>query len=344
MRFLLFLPALSILIVGCSDQSSTAARTNSPIDLWDARPTDARTYLNPNAARALGQIGEKVTEPTTAEIAALQDSSAWRRLDRADRYEAVLLAGQPAETGTLARHLAESPDFRIERVDHQGFLFRRGLPSPYRPAPVDKVAPDLTDPTERAAVLAACAVNLDLIGSVASSRDYLAAAEGLAPDLPNVHVCAATIDLRHERYAAAIEGANLALDVNPDSVPALQIAAQALAAAGQPDAAWQIAEKLIAVASPDDTQTLFLHARLASDAHAFSREQASLERLVEISEKADLPATTYRVYLGQSFARQGLPRPAIKQFQAALADPNLGAAQRTDLESTITNIKEKTGL
>ncbi len=229
-------------------------------------------------------------------------------------------------------------------MDQHGLLFLRGLPAPYRPPAVDAVAPDLPDPADRAAILAGFAVNLDLIGAVTASRDFLSAAEDLAPESVNVRVHSATIDLRHDRYAAAIEGANAALDLRPDSVPALQIAAQALAAAGHPDEAWQIAEKLVTVASPEDTQTLFLHARLASDAHAFSREQASLERLVEISEEADLPATTYRVYLGQSFARQGLPRPAIKQFQAALADPDLGAAQRTDLETTIANIKQKTGL
>ncbi len=229
-------------------------------------------------------------------------------------------------------------------MDHHGFLFSRGLPETYRPPAVGEFAADIADPAKRAAVLAAFAVNLDLIGSTNASREYLAAAEKLAPDSANVNVCAATIDLRHERYAAAITGANAALESNPDSVPALQIAAQSFAAAGQPDQAWQVAERLITVASPDDIQTLFLHARLASDAHAFSREQASLERLVELAEAEDVPATTYRVYLGQSYARQGLPRPAIKQFQAALADPDLGAAQRTDLESTIVNIKEKTGL
>ncbi|MGC1479434.1 MAG: hypothetical protein WA771_02935 [Chthoniobacterales bacterium] len=346
MRFLLISVPLILLIqfAACTNQTSTAPTDRAPLDLWESRPTDSKTFLNPAAALALAESTDFVTHPTSDEMAALQDPGAWRRLDRRHRYDAVLLAGQPAETATLARHLAVSPDFRLERVDNWGFLFLRGLPSPVTPPPAKDIAADLPHPEDRAALIAATAVNLDIIGEFSAARELLAAARELAPEAPAVLVCAATIDLQHERYSSAVSSASQALDLTPESIPALQIAAQSFAAVGAHDQAWRVAERLIDVAPPNDIQTLFLHAQLASNARAFSREQESLERLIEITEDAGRSATSYHVYLGQSFARQGLPRPAVKHFEAALADPDLDSSQRTDLEGTVKNIRDKTGI
>ncbi len=345
MRPAVFTPLLAALaIAGCSKDAATDPRLRAPTALYAARPTDAKLFATPGAVAALGSVGETLPQPTSAEIAALTDSSAWRGLDRKQRYGAVLLAGQPAETSVLARHLIQSPDFRLEAIDNWGFLFsRKPTVSYHAPVPAS-VVPDLTVPEERADYLAALAVNLDAIGQFDAARDYLAAARDLAPDSPIVLVREAYVDLAHQRHAGAVSAASRALDLDPDSAPALEIAAQAFAAVGAADRAWQVAERLLEVTGADDPRILFLHARLASDAHAYSREQNSLEKLVELTEAADRSATSYRVYLGQSYARQSLPRPALEQFRAALRDPDLGNKQRADLENTIANIRDKTGL
>ncbi len=334
----------AFLLVGCSPDEATDSRLLAPTELWAARDADARLFINPEAAAALEAVGENSGPQLDLARVALDDPSAWRRLDRRERFDGVLLAGQPAETRTLARHLIQSPDFRLERLDNWGFLFSRNAPVSYRQPAPEALVPNLTDPSQRANYLAAVAVNLDTIGEFDAARDYLAAAETLAPDSPQVLVRRAYLDLQHQRHAAAVIAASQALEQDPDSAPALEIAAQSLAAVGAADRAWQVAERLLDVSDSKDPRLLFLHARLASDAHAYSREQNSLEKLVAITEQAGRSATTYRVYLGQSYARQGLPRPALVQFEAALENPDLRSDQRADLESTVANIRDKTGI
>ncbi len=331
-------------VSGCSKPTPTDPRLAAPTELWAARPPDATIFLNPGAAAALTDTAKDVTPPTSDETNTLTDPSAWRSLDRRQRYDAVLLAGQPAETAPLAAHLIQSPDFRLERLDNWGFLFSRKPSVSYRPPPPTEVVPDLSDPTLRADYLAAFAVNLDTIGAYEAARDYLDAARALAPESAMVLVREAYVDLAHKRHSAAVAAASRALEIAPDSAPALEIAAQSFAAVGATDRAWQVGERLLEVAGSNDPRILFLHARLASDAHAYSREQDSLERLVAITEAVGRSATSYRVYLGQSYARQALPRPALKQFEAALADPDLGDQQRADLQLTIATIREKTGI
>jgi tetratricopeptide (TPR) repeat protein len=345
MRFSVFLTLLvALLPLGCSRQAETDSRLLAPTELWAARPSGGDLFANPGAVAALRSVGENVGTQAESTLSVLDDPSAWRQLDRRERFDGALLAGQPAETSVLARHLFQSPDFRLERLDNWGFLFSRKPPSTYRPPSPESVVPDLTDSEQRADYLAAVAVNLDTIGEFEAARDYLSAAQNLAPDAPLVLGRKAYIDLQHQRHAAAVAAASQALEKDPDSALALEIAAQSFAAVGAVDRAWQVAERLLAISGTDDPRILFLHARLASDAHAYSREQDSLEKLVALTEKAGRSTTTFRVYLGQSYARQSLPRPALEQFETALEDPDLGPSQRADLESTVANIREKTGI
>lgn len=345
MRFTVCLILILVLFpAGCSRKAATDLRFVAPTELWAARPPGVVLFVNPGAAAALERVDEHVDpQPVSAE-AILEDPSAWRRLDRQKRFGGALLAGQPTEIRTLAQHLCQSPDFRLERVDNWGFLFSRKPPLPYHPPSPPSVVPDLVDPELRSDYLSAVAVNLDTVGEFEAAREYLSAAEALDPDSPLVLVREAYIDLHHRRHAAAVAAASEALELDPDSAPALKIAAQSFAAVGATDRAWQVAERLLEVSGSADPRILFLHARLASDAHAYSREQDSLEKLVSITEAAGRSATSFRVYLGQSFARQSLPRPALEQFQTALQDPDLGPSQRADLKSTVANIREKTGI
>ncbi len=82
---------------------------------------------------------------------------------------------------------------------------------------------------------------------------------------------------------------------------------------------------------------------MASDAHAYSAEQDSLERLIRLAEKQNLPTTDYRVYLGQCFAHMGLARPALQQLELALKDPSLSAQQRLDLTTAAATVRARAG-
>jgi uncharacterized protein (DUF736 family) len=88
---------------------------------------------------------------------------------------------------------------------------------------------------------------------------------------------------------------------------------------------------------------LFLHAQIASAAHAYGDEQDSLLKLVALAEKQNLRATDYRVYLGQSYAHTGLARQALEQLELALKDPSLSAPQRADLTTAAATVRARAG-
>jgi Tfp pilus assembly protein PilF len=184
---------------------------------------------------------------------------------------------------------------------------------------------------------------LQAVGQLPSARTYATASIESAPKEPIVHVAAAALALARKDYAPAADSARHALDLAPDDPGALEMAARISAATGATEQAWNFATRLKSLAAPDDMNVLFLHARIASAAHAYGAEQDSLERLVAVAEKLGLPATDYRVYLGQCYARQGLPRPALDQLDRAARDPDLTDKQRTDLATAIATVRQRAG-
>jgi hypothetical protein len=131
MRFFPILPLLlAAALAGCQKSQPADPRLESPAAL--ARDAAGRSlhkiFVNPEA-RALFP-GLPLAPASPQDAAAGQSPSLWRQLDRAQRFDAVLLAGQAGDYLALARHLAESPDFRLARVDNWGLLFVRPQRTP----------------------------------------------------------------------------------------------------------------------------------------------------------------------------------------------------------------------
>ncbi|HEY8899065.1 MAG TPA: hypothetical protein VIM61_01435 [Chthoniobacterales bacterium] len=340
-----FLPiAFAAGLVGCRPSPPVDARLASPIELAkEAAPQKLeRIFANARAKALLAGQSLAFAPERPDDAAALQSPSTWRRLDRADRFDAVLLAGPAGEFQPLLSHLVTSPDFRLVRVDNWGALFVRGTPAAYTPPPPGSVARDLSD-ADRGAYLARMALMLQAVDEVAAAKAYSAAALDTAPKEPIVHVAAAALALTRKDYQPALKQVQQALALNPHDLGALEIAARTFTAAGAADQAWAVATELKSRAPADDMNVLFLHARLASAAHAYSAEQDSLERLIALAEKQNLPTGDYRVYLGQCFAHQGLPRPALEQLELAAKAPNLSDQQRADLDTAISTVRERAG-
>jgi tetratricopeptide (TPR) repeat protein len=337
--------ALVLLAAGCRQAAPPRdARLQAPTELADAAKACSLTkiFVNPRARELLAKEKLAFAPADPQDAAALSSPSLWRKLDRMQRFDSVLLAGPSAEVATLLDHLADSPDFRLVHVDNWGALFVRGLPAAYQPPGVRGVAKIISKDEDRGIYLAQMALMLDAAGQVSSAREYLSAALAAAPNEAAVHICAAAQALNRKHYPDALKHAERALDLKPKDATALEIEARALSDAGARDAAWQVATELKSLA-PEDMNILFLHARLASAAHAYSAEQDSLERLIDLAGRHGLSPTDYRVYLGQCFAHQGLARPALKQLELALKDPSISRKQREDITTAAETVRSQAG-
>jgi tetratricopeptide (TPR) repeat protein len=341
MRSLLCFLALTLALAACQRSQPADPRLQSPAALaQDAAGRKlTKIFVNPEARTLFAKLPLAPASPKDA--AAGQSAAVWRQLDRTQRFDAVLLAGPAGAFLPLAQHLAESPDFRLARVDNWGLLFVRGAAAPYAPPAVDTET--FSSAEERGIYLSQMALLLDAAGQVAAARDFMAAALTAAPNAPSVATRAAALALARKRYPEAFDQVNRALAKAPHDAAALEVKARVLSAAGDKDGAWAVAEDLKARVGDSDMNALFLHARLANTAHAYQAEADSLERLIAQAEKRGLSATDYRVYLGQCYAKQGLARPAMEQFQRALEDSTLSATQRADITTALETVRSRAG-
>ena len=343
-RHLFALLAAAFLAAGCQKQEPQDSRLQFPTELVKAASSQGlkKIFVNPGARPVFQNAIAALAPASPGDAMAVQAPTLWRKLDRARRFDAVLLAGPTGEFQPLLTHLAESPDFRLERVDNWGVLFVRGTPAPYVPPDIGSL-PKFPDEKQRGVFLAEMALMLDASGATSTASEFMKAAMDCAPEEPVVLVRAAALALARKRHAEALKYAGRALELHPHDLDALQIEARAYAALGAAARAWEIATELKSLAPSDDMNVLFLHARMASEAHAYAAEADSLDSLIQLAEKKGLPTTDYRVYLGQCYAHQGMARPALEQFELALKDPSISAEQRADLTTAAATVRSRAG-
>lgn len=312
----------------------------APVELVESVSDVApeNVWIHPSARRLLAWAGVPAGEGTDVDELAAQDPAVWRELHRTMIFDAVVVAGNWSEIGPLAQHLRMSPDFYIDRVDPWGVVFRRGASKPWQPPEPEMVGGD-SSPAGRAGVLSRLAMMYQVLGENRSAMKSIGTAIELAPDDAHVLARKATMDLQRGNFLEAMATADQVLDNHPRHVAALQIKAQALSKAGADEAAWEVAERLIEVAEPNDMISRALHAQLAHAARAYSREQESLEAIVRMSEAVGVEPVMYRVLLGQCYARLGLGRQAMVQFQTLRAIENLPPAAKEDIETAIAKLR-----
>lgn len=252
------------------------------------------------------------------------DPGKWRQAARERQWQTVILAGPPAEYQALLDHLAASPDWRLAYVDNQGFLFVKGSGADV-PAPVLE---EIREPSEieQAVYLAQLAERFDSLQWNGPSRSFLAQAFELAPQHPDVLSHAASIAARNKRWRDALKYSDMILKDRPADVHARLVRVLALDETGRGGEALDALDELRA-SLPEDPYILFLHARLCRKANDYARESSSLQQLIRLTELRGESAADYRIYLGQSLAKQGFARQALEQFQAVLDSGRLNAEQ-----------------
>jgi tetratricopeptide (TPR) repeat protein len=255
------------------------------------------------------------------------------------KWNAVLLSGPVGEYRPLLDHLMASPDWHLAFITNYGFLFRYGSGLPARsPDPAFRFGSD----QETAVYLAQIAGYYDAVRRSADARACIERALELAPDNTSVLSHAATFAAAQKRWQDAISYSRRALENDHGLIHAKLTQALALFETGEAEKAEELVNDVL-LETPDDMYTLFLSARTRRSLNDYGGEAESLERLVAIASKTGAPTASYRVYLGQAYARQGLAEPAVRNYRAALESGQLDARQSDELRDAINAIESKTG-
>jgi hypothetical protein len=273
---------------------------------------------------------------------AVQNPKLFRQLDRQERFDKLLLVGDPSQYRPLLEHLLETKDWTVVYVDHTSVIFQRAPATPWRLEQVDALLARFrgAPARERAAFLALTAGKLVALHDWPAARTLLDRARALDPKAPEVWSVQAQYHLGRGEWKDAEAAADRALELERGQLAAMGTKAQALYATKRFNEAYAISRKLVE-RLPDDPGMLFYHAKIAHEARAFGEEARVLRRLIALAERDERPTSGYRVYLGQSLASAGEAEPALEEFGKAMADPDLPKAQRDFAEDCVKVIRSQ---
>ena len=188
--------------------------------------------------------------------------------------------------------------------------------------------------------LVSAANKLLALGETQRAKGFLDEAIRLAPDSADARTQLALYHAQIGQWNEALENCNRALAIDQNAIPALSAKAQILFGAKRFDEALDVSEQMVA-ALPGEPSALFLHAKIAHEAHAFQREIVALKSLIELAEKAGAPLSGYRIYLAQAYAASSQAQPSLEQFEKAAASGELTPEQRTFVDESIRRIKSR---
>lgn len=274
-----------------------------------------------------------------AQAAALAGNPpAWRDALRRSGWSAAVLSGPIEEYRPLLDHLITSPDWHLAALTNQGYLFLR---TPGTAAPsVNAMEFQLGNAKDTAVYLAQIAGYYDAASRPTAARACIEQALQLAPGNTAVLSHAATFAVAHKRWQEAIALANKTLAREPGNSHAKLVKALALLETGQAGKALPQVDEVLDHA-PDDLYSLFLKARICRSLNDYVAEAETLERVIAVNEKAGMPVTNYRIFLGQAYARQGQAEPALANYRTVLNSGELNAEQAEEIREAIATIEAK---
>lgn len=306
----------------------------------DALPADGSVYINPRGlaiARLAGPLPAGADAALAPQLA--REPSLWRAQDRQTRYTATWLLGDKSDYAPLARHLGESPDWRLAAVDATGALFIRApRTAEFATEPAQQMAREMWGGANRSSFLAGASLACLAANALPEAGELSAAAVRNSDLSAPAAAIRARVLVSLGEVRRALEQSERATRLDPTLPLAWEVRSEAFLHAGLTDDAYAAAQKAAAL-SPGDTGTLWLAARAANAARAFQTEAELLEGLIALTTARGGDAGFYRFYLGQSYAKQGLARPALRELEAAAASPGLSADQRRELEEEIALIR-----
>lgn len=309
-----------------------------------ALPEDSSVYINPRGlaiARLSGPLPTGAGLTTDPRLA--REPSLWRANDRQTRYAAAWLLGEKSDYAPLARHLGESPDWRLAAVDATGALFVRApRAGEFATEPAQQMAREMWGGANRSSFLAGASLACLAANALPEAGELSATAVRNSDLSATAAAARARVLISLGETRSALEQSERAIRLDPTLPLAWEVRTEALLHAGLANDAYAAAQKAASL-SPGDIGTLWLAARAANAANAFQTEAELLERLVALTDARGGDSAFYRLYLGQSYAKQGLARPALRELETAAAAPGLTADQRRELEEEIALIRNAPG-
>lgn len=307
----------------------------------DALPKNGPIYINPSGkplARFGGYLTPRVVDADGSRLLA-REPSLWRAHDRQIRHQAVWLLGDHADYAPLARHLGESPDWRLGAVDATGLIFLRApREDVFATEAARQFAREQGAAANRANFLSGAALACLAAGATPEADEISRSAVRHSRESPRAAAVRARVLTAAGDMKASLGESERAIKLDPRSSDAWQARAEALLGAGRADDACAAANRAAAL-SPGDAGSLWLAARTANAARAFGDEAEILERLVSLTRGRGGDAGFYQLYLGLSYARQGLARPALRALREAERAPGLSDKQRAEIREHIATVE-----
>jgi Tfp pilus assembly protein PilF len=270
---------------------------------------------------------------------AAQNPSLFRQLDHRDHFDAALLAGDPGAYRPLLQHLLESRDWVLTNLDSAALVFRRAPAAGWSESALGASGEKFTG-ADRAYFLMSVAGKLLAIGKPALAKKCLDESLELDRKSPATWTQMAVYDGQVGRWADALTDVQKALSLDRDFTPALATKAEILFGAKRFRDALEVSSRLIEKTSTDPA-ALFLHAKIAHEAHDFAQEIVAMQSLVALAEKHGEPTSGYRIFLGQAYAHEGRAQLALDEFSKAIAAGDLSPEQLTFVQDSIARIKAR---
>lgn len=273
---------------------------------------------------------------------AMQNPTLFRQLDHQRHFDAVLLCGDPSAYRPLLQHLLETRDWVLAYLDHTSLIFQRPPATAWDKQSVAAMKEKFTG-SARAIFLTEIAGKLLAVGKSTPSKTCLDEALSLDKTLSETWTQLALYDGQINHWADALAHVDKALALNHNNAFALATKAQILFGARRFSEALTFSNQALEQ-HPDDPATLFFHAKIAHEAHAFYQEIDALKKLIAMAEKDQQPVSGYYIYLGQAYAADSQAQPAVEQFEKAAAAGDLTPEQRDFVQECITRIKSRAAL
>lgn len=330
--------ALCVAFSGCSQAPSALPLNMGPVLEHVGAMGVKNVYFNgaafPGLVRAAPgwlAVGDRVaaSERVRSMAQAALNPKLFRQLDRQERFEVLLLVGDPVQFRPLLEHLVKTQDWALDRVDPWSLVYRRGGVETFTMETIWKEVDRWKGASTgvRAMAAAAIAERLVAAGRFEAAGELLEASQKWAP--ANAAVCTAEgwYRLARGEWKQAVAAADKALRSEKTYRPALSVKAQGLYFSKKFEEAYQLSRVLLEEA-PEDPVMLFTHAKISHEVHAFQEEVEILRHLIALAEREKRSTCWYEVYLGQALAAIGKGAEALQNFDKALADPDLPADQR----------------
>jgi len=311
-------------------------RLLAPVQLVETlKGKSGRVFMNPSAGPLVAPFGISFVDRTfTGKQASLlaQSPEDWRNENRAVPFSAVLIAGRVHEASPLIRHLRESPDWYLARLDNQGLLFLRGT----NPDATAISIPEFSSPRDRAIFLAQYALNLEAADFQMLATSRMEEALSLAGKDYEILSRASSLSASQGKWERARKQAAAALESHAGYEAEYMLALSLLETQAF-EKSHEATSKLLKE-YPEDSQILLLHARTARAAREFAEETKALEKLLKLARANQLPTVRIHILLAQSWAQRGFPVQALSAYKMALAEAPPDAETR-EIRAAIATIE-----